>query len=309
MKLDPLEGKVIRHLTIVARASDSQKGSARYFTRCSCGRERIFYAAMLKEGKRQVTSCGCQGTGMVPRRWTEEDLEYLRKWYPLKGWHIAKEMNRTRPAVRHQADLLGLVCTKRSYRFDLWTPEQDDLLRRHYPHGGAIACLRVFPTRSKGALRNRAHLLGIRCPSEKRGINRWKTEEHDIIRANYPSGGWEACHKLLPHRSRDAIMAQSKVLGLFLPPAWTDEEENLLRRFYPDGGLTESRKHLPRHSDTAIKGKVRNLGAQSKSVPMAGRGSRNSPASLSRPWNLRRDGSAAASLSRRHHGQGENGSD
>jgi hypothetical protein len=43
-------------------------------------------------------------------------------------------------------------------------------------------------------------------------VDAWTPEEHQIIRDLYPKGGWGACNKLMPTRSRQSIQREAHYL-------------------------------------------------------------------------------------------------
>ncbi len=66
---------------------------------------------------------------------------------------------------------------------------------------------------------------------------RWTKEEDDILIANYASNGIDNTLKLLPGRTRKAIILRAFKFKLKLPEAWSLEEENELIMNYPTKGV------------------------------------------------------------------------
>ncbi len=58
--------------------------------------------------------------------------------------------------------------TMQSSRPRYWTPEEDAVLREHYPGKGWRACQAYLPGRRGGAIASRAHLLGLPGRLEKK---------------------------------------------------------------------------------------------------------------------------------------------
>jgi hypothetical protein len=260
LKLDPLEGKTIGHLTVVARASESKMGSARYFVRCSCGKDEIRYGSELTR-RHPRQSCGCLGD----KRWTDEEYAFLKEEYPKRGWFIADEMGRTRHAIRNKAGVLGLHFDYERHYAGEWTEADDEILRRNYANGGTAICLPLLPGRTKASLRNRAHNLGIQCGRENRfGV--WTDKENRIMRKHYRHG-WKAVQALLPERSRDAILQHARTLGLKQTPRWKRREERLLKKIYPTGGIGAARAALPGHSYQSIRAKIQKLNLRRIVIP------------------------------------------
>lgn len=67
-----------------------------------------------------------------------------------------------------------------------WTPQEDDLLRQHYPRGGSKGVQTAGVRRSRQSIAQRAHSLNIRFD----GPHTPQTDEH--IRTHYPTGGVKA---------------------------------------------------------------------------------------------------------------------
>jgi hypothetical protein len=44
----------------------------------------------------------------------------------------------------------------------------------------------------------------------------WTEYEKSVITDNYPDGGWEAVHALLPHRPRSQITSKASLMGVAL---------------------------------------------------------------------------------------------
>lgn len=82
----------------------------------------------------------------------------------------------------------------------------------------------------------------------------------------YPHQGWEAAHKLLPHRdvqaihsfaSRNRIRLSEKLIAERAiragnSPRWTMDERAIVAELYPDGGWKAVHERLPHRSRIAI---------------------------------------------------------
>lgn len=53
----------------------------------------------------------------------------------------------------------------------VWAPEEDDLLRVHYPSVGAVGCTELLPHRTADAIHQRAHRLGVQCAEYSERLN------------------------------------------------------------------------------------------------------------------------------------------
>jgi hypothetical protein len=100
----------------------------------------------------------------------------------------------------------------------------------------------------------------------KRPYHQWTTAEARIMLEVYPHQGWEAVHKLLPHRdvqaihsfaSRNRIRLSEKLIAERAiragnSPRWTMDERAIVAELYPDGGWKAVHERLPHRSRIAI---------------------------------------------------------
>jgi hypothetical protein len=256
-KLDPLEGTNSGHLTIVARASDSRTGVARYFTRCVCGTETLELISDLT-GDRALQSCGCKGAKQPPRPWTNEEDDILRKEYPSRGWLVSEDLQRSAYAVRNRAKLLGVKTSLKRKYIGKWSEADDEVLRTHYATD-PVKALELLPARTKEQIRHRAHKLGLKVEKGHR-VGQWEPREDRILKRLYPKGGVMPVMEQLPRRSRMSVMKRAQHFGLTRVAPWTRKETKTLREVYPDGGIVACREHFPDKSDASINHKVRKLG-------------------------------------------------
>ncbi len=261
MKPDTLMGYQSGLLTVIAPASPSARGSRRYFVRCRCRRELLLYENKIT-GAQAFRSCGCKGRAVVPPPWTEDELAILRTEYPRLGYRTSEKLlNRDPVAVRRKAGQLGVRYQGPFYRDDMWTEEDDALLREHYPKGGSIACLDLFPSRSKTAISDRAYLLKIKCEPEYL-FGLWSEREVSILRKHYYRGGTEGVHKHLPERSLAAIAGKVTQLGLKMRPAWTKKEDREFKKLYVEGGSLACAERWPKRTKQSLRSKARELGVR-----------------------------------------------
>lgn len=254
---DPLMGKTFDLITVLAPAADSVKGSKRYFVRCRCGTEMLVYERRLI-GTPRIKSCGCRGKDAKPKPWTEEQLEIIRREYPLKGGLCAPQVGRSPHQVRRKANELKVAFVGKLQRRGLWSEEEDNIIREHYPHGGTAACLPFLPERTKHATRDRAHQLRIGCPMEERhGI--WTKPERALVRKYYPEGGWRAVKPHLPHRSANSIQNIATTMGVQVKKSWTKAEEREFKKLYLKGGAKACKERWPERTIVSIRGKARTM--------------------------------------------------
>ncbi len=89
---------------------------------------------------------------------------------------------------------------------NLYSPEEMDLIRRHYPDVKLL--LRILPGRTAGGLKAKAGEMGLR--SRRPPI--WTLREERLLREHYPNRA--RLEKLFPNRTWDAITTRAGDLGL-----------------------------------------------------------------------------------------------
>lgn len=93
-------------------------------------------------------------------RWTSEELEILRKYYPMEGSEVSNRVNHSPASCRTRAGLIGLHFYETKGGKISWTEEEDDIIRTYYPtHGSSIT--KRLPGKSKSAVVARAIRLGV----------------------------------------------------------------------------------------------------------------------------------------------------
>lgn len=90
-----------------------------------------------------------------------------------------------------------------------WRPEEDELIRQHYPQSGAEGVSSFLPHRSIAGIVNRAYRLKVRQDGGK-----WTAREDRVITICYPNMGAEYCIRHMPHRTVNAVHSRAARLGL-----------------------------------------------------------------------------------------------
>ncbi len=134
-----------------------------------------------------------------------------------------------------------------------WTPEEDDILRVHYPNEGT-RCAPLLPRHSPSSISRRASALGIR----KELV--W-TPEMDRILLDYYKSGFSVVRNMIPvHISSSGITNRAHKLGLSkLKHPWTAEEDDILRKYYPIEGTGVASRIDPNISKDAITKRAKKL--------------------------------------------------
>ena len=173
------------------------------------------------------------------QRWTKEEDDIIREYYPIMGTEVFTKLNdRTKSACLSRAVFLNVHKENNT-----WTKEEDDIIREYYPIIG-YKVVDKLPGRTISACRNRAIILKIKF--NKLG-KEWTKEEDDIIREYYPVIGNEVSNKL-PGRSKKSCINRAKYLNIYIRKFWTKEEDDIIREYYPTMGSKVASK-LPERSE------------------------------------------------------------
>lgn len=78
-----------------------------------------------------------------------------------------------------------------------WSPEDDAVVREHYPEGGSRAVLAILPARTKHAVQKRASILRVPNRRKTRAVSEveempWPTPAHDYCEADIALRQWRA---------------------------------------------------------------------------------------------------------------------
>ncbi len=148
--------------------------------------------------------------------WTEEEIEIVKKYYPIGGSQAVKEHLKKRSimAIRGKAAALNIFFKKGP----TWTEEEVEILRKYYPIGGVGAVKEYLKDRSENAIFTKATKLHVpehkkRHEYKKRYNKKWTEEEIDILREFYPIEG-EKVTERLPGRTQDQCTAMAKHKGI-----------------------------------------------------------------------------------------------
>lgn len=92
---------------------------------------------------------------LIGRKWTEEENNILREYYPVKGYKevIDRLEGRTRRAINLQAKKLGIKAPDNT-----WTEEENTILRKYYPVEG-IKVIDRLECRTKWAIITQASVM------------------------------------------------------------------------------------------------------------------------------------------------------
>lgn len=137
------------------------------------------------------------------QRWTDEEIELLKNYYPKYGIKKCMEMisnHNTKIAIVSKARELDLHAPH------YWSEENICFLKQNYNNYGAKKCADMLG-KSVGAIHTQAKKLGLTTSRS------WTEKEKNIIKEKYPIMGTK-CIKFLPNRSKAAIMNYARANGL-----------------------------------------------------------------------------------------------
>lgn len=189
------------------------------------------------------------------KKWTKEEIDILKKYYPIGGYELCKKngLNRTNASVRGQCKLLGIS----REGVNTWYEGEIELLKQYYPLGGADLCIEKGIQHTSSSIISMASKLGIV------GNKRWNEMEIQILKEYYPLGGSELCQKNGLNRDKSSIKSKASSLGVSVDrqgTIFTEEEINILRRYYPIGGARLCQEKGLLRDRVKIKSKARILG-------------------------------------------------
>ena len=171
------------------------------------------------------------------REWTEEEIDILRKYYPIEGVKVRKRLcGRTKESIFTIVYKLGINAPNVK-----WTKEEIDILKKYYPIYG-INTDQFLPNRPISSIRDKANELGIYV--EKPGI--FSRNEDATIKKYYPTEGSNV-YKRLNNKTKKQCRSRAKILGVsFINNSiWTKEEDDIIKECYADdsGAVYEKLKN------------------------------------------------------------------
>ena len=198
-----------------------------------------------KHSERRITSA-----------WTPDELDTLKKYYPLEGENAAKRVNKTGEACTEKARELELkILASR-----IWKPEELAILREHYATMGQGVCT-LLPGRTRGACGAKAKELGL-----KEAPHQWSPAEDAVIRGMRKATVPEVAAQLgLPQA---ACVRRAKELGVHLTReratlrSWSNDELKVLKNYYKEEGPLGISQRLPLKTPVVIYHMAQKLGLQ-----------------------------------------------
>lgn len=156
-------------------------------------------------------------------RFTEEDLSFLREYYPKGNWEIIKERfpNLPKTSILNKMSQQGIKMINPSK----WTLKEINILKEYYSKGEIEKIKKEIPYRSYEAITTKAQRLGLKTR------NYWTIEEDNKLIEIYPIMSLNNVMEYFPNRTRNAIIKHAIKLGVqsFDYRPWTEEENFYLK--------------------------------------------------------------------------------
>lgn len=184
---------------------------------------------------------------LIGRKWTDEEIEILKKWYPVEGLKVRDKLEgRTKSSIQATATRLNLQSPDRS-----WTDEEINKLKKYYPVEGVKIAKRLN-NRNRGAIKAQVAKLGIKF----NGKQKWTEDEIEILKKYYPKKDVNL-NEFFPNRSVEAIKTKASKLGLYKENGsiFTNEEDEIIKKYYPIEG-SEVYKRLSHKTQKQCRGRV-----------------------------------------------------
>lgn len=152
-----------------------------------------------------------------------------------------------------------------------WAPEDDDIVREHYPKGGLAAVRPYLLHKTDCSIHWRARILKVKAPGYQRQVETYFSTPHidEAIRRYYEGTPRKGGMAKLAHQLRRPaswVSARARQLGCvqprFMEPDWSDAEVTLLRAHAAKVPQSISRvlaRHGYRRTAGAINNKLRKL--------------------------------------------------
>lgn len=146
----------------------------------------------------------------LDNHWTDEEIEIVKKYYPIEGLKCYKRLNgtRTMDAVRGLADRLNLKC---EYANVPYTEKEKNQIKNLWKEGKTPTQIAKILNRPVNSISFMVLNLGLRKKKEPR--LEWSDEEIKILVENYPKMGRNVM-SLLPNKSIWSISGQAQRLNL-----------------------------------------------------------------------------------------------
>lgn len=158
-------------------------------------------------------------------RFTDEDIEYLKIYYPLRDWDkiLKRFPNVSKQSIYTKMSKLNITADD-FYEEQTWTEKELNILKENYKYGNIDYLCQLLPNRGYKAITTKARRIGLKTREL------WTTEEQDILKSNYHYMNIDDIMKLLPNRNRNSIISQARNLNLVSVCKYNDYENNFVKQ-------------------------------------------------------------------------------
>ncbi|WP_323946867.1 Arc family DNA-binding protein [Aeromonas hydrophila] len=185
--------------------------------------------------------------------WTDEDKQFLRDNIMTMSYsEMAKHLGRTSKGVRSQCRFMGLKKKAATvwYGQDLWSSEDDDLLRQRIDDL-SYEELSTLVNRTIDAVRKRARFLGVGKQLRARDKQTYLANEA-FIKANYMTMTHQAMADALGVDKWDVSRICTR-RRFIKEGMWTDEQDQLLMSLLAKGmPYKQIATHCPGRTESAV---------------------------------------------------------
>lgn len=143
------------------------------------------------------------------KRVTDEDIEFLKKNYPLGNWDLILKhfANYSKQDIYRIASEHHIKATT-YYNNYQWTDSEIEILKNNYVYGSIIELKELLPNHSYDSITSKAMRLGLKCREF------WSNEEIEILKKYYPTSTSDQMCNLLPKRNKKTIIMKACELGI-----------------------------------------------------------------------------------------------
>lgn len=146
----------------------------------------------------------------------------------------------------------------------LFTNEDLEWLRIHYPSDDWSIILSHFPSKNRQSIHSFVSKYGI-----KRDVDIWTEEEINKMKMVWEDRPpREELLRIFPNRSLSAIYSKAEKLGITKTRLWTEEEDAIIREKYKSLSNEEIDNLFPNRSGYSVQQRARKLGIYSDTYNM-----------------------------------------
>jgi len=171
----------------------------------------------------------------VAKKWTKEEEKFIEEnWKSLSDAEIAKEIDRTKNAIRNRRNKLGIKRPRsHSGKFNQgthWTTEKTEFLRKNYQEMDYSEIAKELNVTIK-AVRSKVSKLDLKNKQDK-----WSNNETEFLRKNYGLNSDMTARQIANELDRSLDSVQNKIklenLSYVEQKSFSDKEVEYLKNNY-----------------------------------------------------------------------------